>query len=122
MNTHAPAHSAMTVLKSSLVTGLLPAAGPRTGADSGDPQLGVQAIAPNAAGNTGVWECTPGGWPVVDRKDTEVAFILSGRAVITDETTGLKHDISVGDLIVLPVGWSGRWDVLETVRKIYTIQ
>lgn len=26
-----------------------------------------------------------------------------------------------GDLVILPVGWTGRWDVLETVRKIYAI-
>jgi hypothetical protein len=26
-----------------------------------------------------------------------------------------------GDLLVLPVGWSGRWDVTATLRKVYVI-
>jgi uncharacterized protein len=25
------------------------------------------------------------------------------------------------DLLVLPVGWTGRWDVTETLRKVYAI-
>jgi len=30
-------------------------------------------------------------------------------------------EVHGGDLIILPPGWSGRWDVLETVRKVYAI-
>ncbi|WP_408912992.1 cupin domain-containing protein [Bradyrhizobium arachidis] len=28
----------------------------------------------------------------------------------------------MGDLAVLPPGWIGRWDVTETIRKIYVSQ
>ena len=103
------------------VTGPLAAAGQRAGADSGDPQLGVLVVAPDAAGNTGVWECRPGGWPVVDRPDTEVCYVLSGAATLTDDATGTTHELRAGDFLVLPVGWSGRWDVTETLRKVYAI-
>ncbi|WP_407648375.1 cupin domain-containing protein [Aliidongia dinghuensis] len=68
-----------------------------------------------------MWECQPGGWPVHNRPDTEVAFILSGTATITDATTGIAHTVTAGDLVVLPPGWTGRWDVTETVRKVYAI-
>jgi uncharacterized cupin superfamily protein len=112
--------SEMTVVHSAPIADLTPA-GPRPGADSGDPQLRTLPIAPQVTGNIGVWECQPGGWPVVDRPDTEVAYILSGTATITDEATGLVHQVSAGDLLVLPPGWSGRWDVTETVRKVYAI-
>ncbi len=117
-----PAQPQMTVLSAAVVTGPLPAVGQRAGADAGDPQLGVVAVAPGAPGSSGIWECTPGGWPVKNRQDTEIAYLLSGRALITDDATQVTHEVGVGDLIVLPVGWSGRWDVLETVRKIYTLQ
>jgi uncharacterized cupin superfamily protein len=99
----------------------LAAAGQRPEADSGDPQLSTLAVAPAAAGNIGVWECQRGGWPVVDRPDTEVAYILSGTATLTDDATGTTEDISAGSLVVLPQGWTGRWDVTETVRKVYAI-
>jgi uncharacterized cupin superfamily protein len=99
----------------------LAAAGQRAGADSGDPQIAVQTAETTATGNIGVWECRPGGWPVIDRPDTEVAYILSGAATITDDTTGVAHDVTAGDLVILPPGWTGRWDVTETVRKVYAI-
>lgn len=99
----------------------LPAVGQRAGADSGDPQLGMQMLAPEAKGSVGIWECQPGGWPVVDRPDTEFTYIISGRAKLTDEATGTVSEITGGDLVILPPGWSGRWDVIETVRKIFAI-
>lgn len=114
--------TAMTFIKSTdVASGQLPPAGQRPGADKGDPRLGLLRIAPNAGGNIGIWECQPGGWPVNNRPDTEVAFILSGTATITDEITGTTHTITAGDLVVLPPGWSGRWDVSETIRKVYAI-
>ncbi|WP_407175732.1 cupin domain-containing protein [Bradyrhizobium sp. STM 3562] len=56
-----------------------------------------------------------------NRPDTEVAFILSGSATIADATTGTAHIVNAGDVVVLPPGWTGRWDVTETVRKVYEI-
>lgn len=114
--------STMTIIKQAEIshTDLKPA-GQRAGADSGDPQLRVLSLAPEAAGRLGIWECQPGGWPVTDRADTEVAYILSGSATLTDERTGIRTEVSGGDLIVLPVGWTGRWDIAETVKKIYVI-
>jgi uncharacterized protein len=100
----------------------LPHIGPRSGADSGDPQVAARVLARDAASGTevGVWSCTPGGWPVDSRTDTEVAHILSGRAVITDEG-GARRELGAGDAIILPVGWTGRWDVVEDVRKLYVL-
>ena len=69
----------------------------------------------------GVWECEPGGWPVVNRPNTETCYIVSGKAKITDDETGQVVDVSAGDFLTLPPGWSGRWDVTETVRKVYAI-
>ncbi len=112
--------SQMTVIHQTPTVGLAPT-GQRPGADNGDPQLNTLAIAPDAAGKIGVWECKPGGWPVVDRPDTEVAYILSGKATLTDDAAGTTQEISVGSLVVLPQGWTGRWDVTETVRKVYAI-
>ncbi|MEU1321077.1 cupin domain-containing protein [Streptomyces tibetensis] len=29
--------------------------------------------------------------------------------------------MAAGDVVVQPKGWSGRWDVRETIRKVYSI-
>jgi uncharacterized cupin superfamily protein len=96
-------------------------AGQRPGADSGDPQLRTLAVPSGTEAQIGVWECEPGGWPVVDRPNTETCYIVSGKARITDDETGRVVDVSAGDFLTLPPGWSGRWDVVETVRKVYAI-
>lgn len=95
-------------------------AGQRAGADSGDPQIAVTELSNIDGIQVGVWECKPGGWPVVDRPNCEVATILSGKAIITD-ADGTKRTLVEGSIITLPKGWTGRWDVLETMRKVYVI-
>lgn len=111
-----------TIVKAAeIASARLTAAGQRAGADSGDPQIALQSVAPDAAGNLGIWECQPGGWPVINRPDTEFTYIISGRASLTDDSTGEVTEIAGGDLVILPPGWTGRWDVIEPVRKIYAI-
>ena len=105
----------------STVTGPLEPRGQRPGADSGDPQISWTAFDAADDVKVGVWEAEPGGWPIVNRPETETCYIVSGRATITDEATGEKKDISAGHVIVFPKGWSGRWDVTETIRKVYSI-
>ncbi len=95
-------------------------AGQRAGADSGDPQISVREISNMNGIAVGIWECTPGGWPVVDRADTEVATILSGGGTITD-ASGAVTEIGAGTVVTLPKGWTGRWDIAETTRKVYVI-
>lgn len=119
-SSHSPA-PALVVTPASIVNGELEDAGQRPGADRGDPQLGVLALDTLGNGTAGVWQCEPGGWPVTHRADTEVCYILSGAATITDDATGTPHRITAGDLVVLPKGWSGRWDVEKTVRKVYAV-
>lgn len=94
--------------------------GPRAGADRGHPETWTRVLFSSPDGRTqvGIWQCTPGGWAIVDRPDTETIHVLEGRARITD-ADGTVHDLGEGDAIVLPRGWSGRWDIIETVRKLY---
>jgi len=102
------------------VSGPLLPTGLRPGADRGDPQTRTLNIAAGGC-NSGVWECTPGGWPISSREDTEVCYVLSGRARLTDAVTGETLDIGPGDLVLLPQGWSGRWEIVETLKKVYVL-
>jgi uncharacterized cupin superfamily protein len=67
----------------------------------------------------GVWECTPGPshWTL---ETHEVIHLVAGRMTVTpdgEEPTAL----AAGDMAVFPQGWSGSWDIHETVRKVYAI-
>lgn len=103
------------------VTGPLEPRGRRPGADSGDPQISWNDFDSSGDVKVGVWEAAPGGWPILNRDRTETCYIVGGRATITDGDTGEKKEISEGHVVVFPKGWSGRWDVTETIRKVYSI-
>ena len=94
--------------------------GPRVGADVGDPVMSGRIFYEADGIQIGVWECTPGGWVIENRPDTETVRILAGRARLTD-AGGAAVELTAGDALVLPKGWSGRWDILETVRKHFVV-
>ena len=94
--------------------------GPRSGAGQGSPQVSALEIFRDDSIQVGVWECTSGGWPIVDCPDTEIATIVSGAGVVTD-ADGTDHVLVPGSVITLPKGWSGHWDLTETLRKVYVL-
>jgi uncharacterized cupin superfamily protein len=108
----------LSALFAAEVNGTLESWGQRAGADQGDPQTAGKILYEANGITAGVWECTPGGWNTVDRHATEAMLFLSGRARLT--TVGSEPVIfQAGDTFVLPKGWNGRWEVLETVRKFF---
>jgi uncharacterized protein len=98
--------------------GPLEPAGPRVGADRGEPMMSTRVLHQAGSLETGIWECTPGGWAIDRRANTEIVHILAGRGRITD-ADGAVHELEPGVVIVLPLGWTGRWDIAETLRKLY---
>lgn len=66
----------------------------------------------------GIWEIVPGileGVPEVD----EVFVVLSGDATITSVGDSEPIVVGPGSVVRLIVGQKTRWDVRETVRKVY---
>jgi uncharacterized cupin superfamily protein len=108
----------MVVAYGDTLDGALEPWGPRVGHDTGDPQTSGIAFFEGHGVSVGVWECTPGGWEIVERADTETMLLLAGTVTITPRD-GDPVDLVEGDVFVLPRGWSGRWDVTTTVRKLY---
>ncbi len=94
--------------------------GPRVGADVGEPLMSGRIFFEGNGVQVGLWECTPGGWSIENRPDHETVQILAGRARLSD-ADGASVELTAGDVLTLPKGWSGRWDILETVRKLYFI-
>jgi uncharacterized cupin superfamily protein len=69
---------------------------------------------------SGVWSGTPASWEEDDYPVNEVMVMLSGRLRVTD-TDGSLHDLREGDIFYLPKGWSGSWEIVEDMEKIYFI-
>jgi uncharacterized cupin superfamily protein len=67
----------------------------------------------------GIWQCTPGPsrWLL---ETHEFVHIVGGRMTVTIDG-GEPVELSKGDTAVFPKGWSGTWDIAETVRKVYVI-
>jgi uncharacterized cupin superfamily protein len=101
-----------------VLLGPLEPTGPRVGADSGSPMTAGRVLHDAGPLQVGIWECTPGGWAIERRTNTETVHILAGRGRITD-ADGTVHELAPGVAMVLPRGWSGRWDITETLRKLY---
>jgi uncharacterized protein len=69
--------------------------------------------------SAGIWECTAGPSYWV-QNENEVIQVLSGRMTVTIDG-GEPVELGAGDLAVFPKGWSGTWDIHETIRKVYAI-
>jgi uncharacterized cupin superfamily protein len=67
----------------------------------------------------GIWESTPGKWRV-RYTENEVVVLLSGKAVLTQDG-GQSQAFSAGEAFVIPAGFTGTWETVEPVRKIYAI-
>lgn len=67
----------------------------------------------------GIWEAEPGCW-TVDYTENEFYQILAGHSVLRDQE-GQERALRPGDSFVIPAGFRGQWEVLETTRKIYVI-
>jgi len=67
----------------------------------------------------GVWECTagPSRWSL---ETNEVVHIVSGRMTVTPDG-GAPAEIGAGDIAVFPRGWTGTWQIHETIRKVYVL-
>jgi uncharacterized cupin superfamily protein len=69
--------------------------------------------------SAGIWECAPG--PSHWTLDThEVIHLVAGRMTCTPDG-GEPTVVAAGDAAVFPKGWTGTWDIHETVRKVYAI-
>ena len=67
----------------------------------------------------GLWEAEPGCWKV-EYSENEYCHILAGRSLLRD-MDGNEHPLEPGDDFVIPRGFRGEWEVLETTKKIYVI-
>jgi triosephosphate isomerase len=95
--------------------------GPRKNADVGEPHDSSRPLAKDGSLSTGSWWCAAGGWPSPAlRATTEVFYVLEGHGCVSD-LDGTRNFFGPGDTVILPKGWSGRWDVLQDIHKVWAV-
>jgi uncharacterized cupin superfamily protein len=67
----------------------------------------------------GSWGSTPGKWRV-SYTEHEFCYLLEGRVRLTAED-GTAVEFGAGDAFVVPSGFKGTWETLETTAKHYAI-
>jgi uncharacterized cupin superfamily protein len=108
------------VHESDLLNLQLPSKGPRTDATSGSPEQFSLTLFDDGRVRLGVWECTPGSFPAAKDGVGEHGHIIAGDATLHG-TDGTSVELRPGVTFVTPDGWSGSWEIRETVRKVFMV-
>ena len=88
----------------------------------GDPHhtTAMQFESPDGALMAGTWTSTPGKWHAFIDRD-EFCYIVSGHVRLIDEA-GNAQTFKTGDAFLIPNGFRGFWDVIETTTKHFVIR
>ena len=71
--------------------------------------------------SAGVWACVPGAWNIAFAPGKDEFFcVIDGRIRITD-SAGAAAEFGRGQAGIIPSGFAGRFEVLESVRKYYVL-
>lgn len=75
----------------------------------------------DGAFSCGIWECEPGEWRIHFADDKHEFFcVISGLVRLHDED-GSVVCVAAGQAAVIPAGFSGRFEVVEAVRKYFVV-
>jgi hypothetical protein len=74
---------------------------------------------PSAQFMVGIWRGEQGKWHV-HYTEEEYCRMLEGISIVTDEN-GTSITLKAGDEFIVPAGFKGTWDVVETTIKRFVI-
>jgi uncharacterized protein len=94
--------------------------GPRADPSQGEPFESAREVSNDGRTAVGVWECTAGRFPVARDGTHSFMYILAGSATVRG-SDGDTHELAPGAILVEPDGWTGEWDIRETIRKVYVM-
>ena len=68
----------------------------------------------------GIWECTEGIFTADRTQMAEYCHIISGDADVFNDA-GMRRHLGPGDVLILPLGWRGQWQINKHMRKLYVL-
>ena len=89
---------------------------------AGAPHHKIKSFFANDSGDVvaGIWTSTPGKWRAFEGRD-EFCYIIDGHVRLTD-AAGRERSFKTGDAFLIPNGFAGSWEVVETTTKHYVIR
>ncbi|WP_281823423.1 cupin domain-containing protein [Jannaschia rubra] len=87
---------------------------------SGDPEHVTQVFHDNDGLTAGTWTSTPGKWRAFEGRE-EFCVILAGHCRLIADN-GTARDFHAGDSFLIPDGFRGYWEVVETTTKHFVIR
>ncbi|MHC2020057.1 cupin domain-containing protein [Methylobacterium sp. WCS2018Hpa-22] len=78
----------------------------------------------NEKGNflAGVWTCTAGTMKLTDYPFNEMAVVIEGSIVVTDEDSGVVQEFGPGDGLAIRKGFRGTWHMPSAVLKRFAAE
>jgi uncharacterized cupin superfamily protein len=70
----------------------------------------------------GVWTCTPGTMKLTDYPFNEMAVIIEGRIIVTEEDSGTVQEFGPGESLAIRKGFRGTWTMPEPVLKRFAAE
>ena len=89
-------------------------------ATAGEPYESWKVISDDGHVELGIWQVTRGSFRGSTDGIYELMHFIAGRGTIT-ASDGVVTEVRPGVVMLCPEGWSGVWDVAETVRKTYAV-
>jgi uncharacterized cupin superfamily protein len=120
MTTTHPAAAAVAAFRAadSVLRGPLPSEVSMAPVTSGTLVAYEDVIADTGQEFFAVWACDAGVFPRVKDKRGSFMYLLGGAGQIVD-ADGTSHELAADSILILPFGWSGHWNITQTVRKVY---
>lgn len=86
----------------------------------GEPSHSTAVISDEDNIQLGFWRGTPGAFSTDHAGYLEFVYIVEGRGRLVAED-GTIEDLSPGKAVVMPFNWVGRWEIEETITKVFSI-
>lgn len=68
----------------------------------------------------GLWRVTPGEFVTDHSGYVEYVHVLGGAGQLIDDD-GTVTELTEGTTVLMQPGWKGRWRVVETISKVFTV-
>lgn len=88
----------------------------------GNPKRSTQSLYEHPNMNCGIWSCEIGAWNIVF-SDTKQEFfnIIEGVVHLHHTATNTFIKIQAGEAGIIPPGFIGTFEVIETVKKYFVV-
>jgi len=86
----------------------------------GTPSTATVVMLDTPAHTMGLWKVTPGAFETNHAGYIEFIHVISGTGRLVSEA-GVITELKAGTTSLMPEDWKGRWEVDETLTKVFTI-